>query len=88
MYLQFRWPEHSGAHPVTMDCALRTELNHWARQYGIAFRIKHHKWTTRVTFDQDSLYDFFRLSWRPRHENRHVQAYLTNYSLIEPMRRV
>lgn len=88
MYLQFSWPDNGHAHPAILDSVLQKALKDWSKQYQIQFRIKHHKWTTRVTFDNDNHYDFFRLSWRPRHENSHVQAYLTNYRLIEPMNRV
>ena len=67
MYLEFRLPQFVNsdhAIHIAITC-INKDLESWQEKYGIQFRTKRHKFTYRVTFDDDKHYDFFALSWKP-----------------------
>ncbi len=87
MYIEFSLPTGSaGQAAAYVNQILTRELNRWSKQYGIAYVGKNVKYTKRVTFDDDTSYSFFALTWAPKPSN--FQTYLLNYRLIEPMSRV
>lgn len=87
MYIEFSLPIGAGGYAAQyVNSVLNHNLHSWSDQYGIPYNKKTHKWTVRVTFDDEKYYDFFALTWRP--ESDHLISYLTNYRFIEPMHRV
>ena len=63
-----------------MNDKLNRELHRWADQFDIAYNKKIHKYTVRVTFDDDKTYAFFALTWKPQ------EPWLKNYTMPDPMR--
>lgn len=87
MYIEFELPTGAGGQAAQyVNAMLTRNLATWSTQYDIPYNKKIHKYTVRVTFDDNKYYDFFALTWRPQAE--HLQTYLTNYRFIEPMSRV
>lgn len=87
MYLEFQLPTGAGGMAAQYtNSVLTRNLNAWSEQYDIAYIKKIHKYTVRVTFETDKHYSFFAMTWRPQSDK--MLTYLTNYRLIEPMRRV
>jgi hypothetical protein len=61
-------------------------LDAWSQRYGVTHcRKKTHKYTVRVTFDDEQTYVLFALTWNPSDE-RQWQSYFADYRLIEPMK--
>ena len=48
---------------VRAHAAIGTNLAEWAEKYKIQYRKKIHKYTLRVTFDEDESYTLFALTW-------------------------
>lgn len=87
MYIEFSLPrDAAGQAALYVNQILTRELNRWADQHGIAYIAKNIKYTRRVTFDADSTYSFFALTWSPKSTTFH--RYLLDYRLIEPMNRL
>ena len=85
MYLEFRIPSGGGGMPAQYaNYWLRQNLQAWSERYGVEYRAKHIKYTVRVTFDDDKMYDFFAMTWRPK--SQYMQSVLERYRLIEPMK--
>ena len=82
MYIEFQLPP-----PVAslVSNLLSKHIQLWATQYQIPYTKKVHKYTVRITFDQDQHYDFFALTWNP---DSRFPEYLLDYRFVEPMRRV
>lgn len=86
MYIEFTLPQGaSGQVAVYVNGVLNKELHSWSDQYSIPYNKKNHKYTVRITFDNEEHYSFFALTWAPKAE--FFTNYITNYRLIEPMRR-
>lgn len=54
---------------------IEQELDRWGERYNIPYISKTVKYTHRVCFEEDKLYDFFVMSWNPRgidYLNRYV----------------
>lgn len=84
MYIEFRIPSGGGGMPAQYaNYWLRQNLQAWSERYNVEYRTKHIKYTVRVTFDDDKMYDFFAMTWRPK--SQHMQNVLEQYRLIEPM---
>ena len=86
MYIKFTLPSQD--HTLATHFAnnlLCEHLQKWADQYQVKLTTKHHKYTLRVTFEDEQLYALFALTWNPSSRFRN---YLLDYCLIEPMRRV
>ena len=87
MYIEFRLPEDVDGWTINyVNSLLNRNLHDWSDQYNVPYNKKIHKLTVRITFDDEKLYDFFALTWRPKGED--LLNYLTEYRFIEPMRRV
>ena len=62
MYVEFQIPrEHYLAGPALLT--IRHNIVTWSAQYQIAFTEKTIKYTHRLCFDKDELYDFFALTF-------------------------
>lgn len=86
MYIEFRLPTGAGGMAAQYTYAkLGSNLKAWAEQYQIPYNKKNHKYTVRVTFDDDKYYSLFAMTWNPTAEN--MLSYLKDYKLIEPMAR-
>lgn len=87
MYIEFRLPTGAGGMAAQYtNSVLNRNLHEWSERYGIPYNKKIHKWTVRITFDDDKFYDFFAITWNPKSEN--MLSYLTNYRFVEPMNHV
>lgn len=87
MYLEFRLPTGAGGLAAQHTYgALSRNLEKWSTRYNIPHVKKVHKYTVRVTFEDDKFYDFFALTWQPTASQ--MLSYLIDYRLIEPMNRV
>ena len=54
---------------------IKQELDRWGERYNNPYTSKTVKYTHRVCFEEDKLYDFFVMSWNPRgidYLNRYV----------------
>jgi hypothetical protein len=81
MYIEFSIPSGGGGMPAQYtNHWLKHNLKSWAERYSITYRTKDIRYTVRLTFDDDKLYDFFALTWNPRNPE------LKNYRMIEPMK--
>ena len=62
MYVEFRIPrEHYLAGPALLS--IRHSIVEWASQYQVPYTEKTIKYTHRLCFDKDELYDFFALTF-------------------------
>ena len=87
MYIEFQLPTGAGGMAAQYtNSVLNRNLHDWSDQHNIPYNKKIHKWTVRVTFDNDAHYTVFALTWNPKDEN--MRHYLANYRFIEPMNRV
>lgn len=86
MYIEFQLPTGAGGMAAQYtNSALNRNLHEWSDRYQIPYNKKIHKWTVRVTFDDDAHYSLFTMTWQPQAD--HMQHYLYNYKIIEPMSR-
>lgn len=87
MYIEFRLPTGAGGIAAQYtNGALSRNLREWSDRHGIPYNKKNHKYTVRVTFDDDKYYAFFALTWCPTSPD--MLNYLLDYRLIEPMNRL
>jgi hypothetical protein len=81
MYIEFQLPTGAGGMAAAyMNRDLNQELHDWADRFNIAYNKKIHKYTVRVTFDDEKIYAFFALTWAPK------ESWLNRYNLRDPMR--
>jgi hypothetical protein len=75
MYIEFRYS------PVTewVTAAINHEMHAWSDRYSIPYFTKTVKYGKRFTFDDDTHYSFFAMTWNP-------SLPVPNYYLIEPMK--
>lgn len=64
MYLEFQL-RNTVPRMVIMraHAEIGANLAEWAAKYNIRYRQKIHKYTLRVTFDEDESYTLFALTW-------------------------
>lgn len=87
MYIEFALPTGSGGQAAAyVNSLLNKELHAWSDKYNIPYNTKIHKYTKRITFDDNETYSFFALTWNP--ETEKFRSYLLNYRLIEPMKQL
>lgn len=87
MYIEFALPSGAGGQAAAyVNSLLNQELHAWSDQYGIPYNTKIHKYTKRVTFDDEETYSFFALTWNPT--NKKFRSNLLKFRLVEPMNRV
>jgi len=80
MYIEFRLPMGAGGAAAGAALAqIRKDLDTWATRYQIAaYRTKIHKYTYRLSFDNNKDYTQFALTWNPRY------TVSNNFVLINP----
>ena len=87
MYIEFTLPKGSGGQAAAfVNNLLNKHLHEWADKYNIAYLKKIHKYTIRITFDEDRHYSLFAMTWAP--ESKNFKSYLSDYRFVEPMNRV
>lgn len=85
MYLEFKLPSGANGQAAQyVHMMLIRNLQHWSNSQDIAYKTKIHKWTVRVTFDDNKHYSVFALTWNPKSDQ--MLSYIINYQLIEPMK--
>ena len=84
MYIEFRLPTGAGGQAATMaNHFLNKELHNWSDQYNIPYNTKIHKYTKRITFDDEATYSFFAMTWNPT--TKRFRSHFLDYRLVEPM---
>ena len=87
MYIEFNLPRGAGGQAAGfVNSILNKHLHAWSDKYSIPYNKKIHKYTVRVTSDDERTYPFFAMTWMP--ESKHFESYLLNYRFVEPMNRV
>ena len=67
MFIEFQLPTGSAGMAAGMMLqTIKRELNRWSERYNIAYTSKTVRYTHRVCFEEDKLYDFFVMSWNPK----------------------
>ena len=85
MYIEFTLPTGAGGMAAEYVHRKLTKLiSDWAQKYNVAYRTKIHKYTMRLTFDDEKFYHFFILTWKPKSED--FGSYLSNFQIIDPMK--
>jgi hypothetical protein len=66
MFIEFQLPTGSAGMAAGMMLqTIKRELVKWSECYNIPYTSKTVRYTHRVCFEQDSLYNFFVMSWNP-----------------------
>lgn len=85
MYIEFTLPTGAGGMAAGfVHQKLDKFLKHWASKFDIKYRTKLHKYTMRLTFDDDKHYQFFILTWNP--EPGQYDSYYQKFKIIDPMK--
>jgi hypothetical protein len=63
MYIEFSLP--NGPAGAYANRLITAALHEWSDRYNIPYNTKLHKLTRRVTFDDDSSYSLFAMTWNP-----------------------
>jgi hypothetical protein len=82
MYIEFALPIEDiwYVHQVILE-----QIRVWGERYSIEIvRIKPVKFTIRVFLKNQSLYEFFALTWDPEHPLPKIVEYLKDYRFVEP----
>lgn len=66
MYIEFWLPTRTGG---ANQILVRT-LHAWSNRYGIPYNTKIHKRIRRITFDHDTSYSLFAMTWKADHKHR------------------
>ena len=80
MYLEFSFPNTPGGTAAYAYEYLISDLATWSDQHNIAYRKKYIKYCVRVTFDDDTFYSFFAITWNPKYSQ------YFDYCVIDPMK--
>jgi hypothetical protein len=87
VYIEFKLPQGAGGQAaIYVNSLLNRNLQSWSDRYGIPYSKKIHKYSVRVTFNDENHYPFFALTWAP--DLNHGGSFLLNYRFVEPMNRV
>ena len=80
MYIEFTLPTGAGGLAAQLaNGAITVALVLWAEKYNVIYVKKNIKYIIRVTFEDESLYSHFALTWNPN------QNHQLKFRLIEPM---
>ena len=67
MFIEFQLPTGSAGMAAGMMLqTIKRELTRWSERYDIPYTSKTVRYTHRVCFEEDKLYDFFVMSWNPK----------------------
>ena len=76
MFIEFQLPTGSAGMSAGMALqSIKREIDKWSQRYDIPYTSKTVRYTHRVCFEQDNLYNFFVMSWNPKgidYLNRYV----------------
>ena len=81
MYVEFLLAKETAPAYKTSLAMINRDLHAWSDRYNIPYKIKFHKFTKRVMFDQYEHYSFFALTFEPTSYSSR------RWSLVEPMQR-
>jgi hypothetical protein len=85
MYIEFTLPTGAGGMAAGFcNSILTKELHKWADKYQIAYTKKNHKYTVRITFDNEQHYAFFQLTWAPNPSQ--FKGWITQFEIKDPMK--
>ena len=66
MFIEFHLPTGSAGMAAGMMLqTIKRELAKWSERYNIPYTSKTVRYTHRVCFEEDNLYNFFVMSWNP-----------------------
>lgn len=69
MYIEFSLPRGAGGtHAAQASYIIERALEIWAEQYRVSYKTKIIKQTKRVTFDDDTYYSLFAMTWNLERE--------------------
>ena len=86
MYIEFSLPTGVGGFAASICNQLLNKAMHdWADRYDVPYNKKLHKYTIRITFDNEQHYTLFTLTWNPD-PNINFFQWLNTYKLVEPMK--
>jgi len=67
MFIEFQLPTGSAGMAAGMMLqTIKRELTQWSERYDIPYTSKTVRYTHRVCFEEDKLYEFFVMSWNPK----------------------
>ena len=65
MYIEFRLPEGPGMTTQMANNIITHYLHEWSDRYNIPYNVKNVKYYKRITFDDDTHYSLFAMTWNP-----------------------
>lgn len=65
MYIEFKLEEPSAGFA---NRRIVSALHEWSDRYNIPYNTKLHKYMRRVTFDDDTHYTLFSMTWNPKNQ--------------------
>ena len=66
MYIEFSLPTGAGGMSAQHASHIITRaLHEWSDRYYIPYNVKNIKYFKRITFDDESHYAFFAMTWNP-----------------------
>jgi len=73
MYIEFTLPQRGKDTQYTYYAlaAIQEEIHDWLEKYPVQHRQKTIKYKHRLTFEDDSNYTLFMLTWNPKSWNQH-----------------
>ena len=76
MYIEFSLPLGAAGQSAHLaDYVISQELAAWSEKYGIPYRSKHVKYFKRVTFNDESHYAFFAMTWNPSQQHHVLKTW-------------
>lgn len=83
MYIEFQLPKQSSSnYSVTafVNREITLALQDWSNRYNVLYNTKLHKYTRRVTFDDDAHYTLFSMTWNPTND-----PYLSKWRIVSDL---
>jgi len=66
MYIEFQLPNGAaGQAAAYINHQIIKALHEWSDRYNIPYNTKLHKYIRRVSFDDDTHYSLFAMTWNP-----------------------
>ena len=66
MYIEFSLPHGAaGQAAIHANAIITRALHDWSDRYNIPYNVKNIKYFKRITFDDESHYAFFVMTWNP-----------------------
>ena len=81
MYIEFSLPQGAaGQAALHANHIINRALHEWSDRYEIPYNVKNIKYFKRITFDDDSSYAFFAMTWNPANK-----SYLDRWRLVSDL---